>query len=170
MTSQSRWDLFRRRVAAYVVDIAVLFLVLGPIGWFIQRALGIVPSSGLQIWTALIVNFSVPAWTYFALADASESGATIGKRWLRLRVVRYPIGRIAWSRALVRTTFKLMPWELVHVSVFALEETPETFCLAQGIGLSAANALVLIYLGCATITKGRRSVHDYAAGTTIQPA
>ena len=44
--------LFRRRAAAYVVDIAILFTVLAPTGWLVQRAIGSEPATGLQVWVA----------------------------------------------------------------------------------------------------------------------
>src|SRR5688572_14896734 len=97
------WKLLRRRVGAYLLDIGVLFAVLGPSGWLVQRLLGWAPTSGLQIWWTLLVNFSVPAWLYFTIADASSKGATLGKRWLRLRVSRQDGGRVVPMQALCRT-------------------------------------------------------------------
>jgi hypothetical protein len=37
----------------------------------------VTPSTGLDIRWTLLVNFSLPTWIYFAVADASPSGATI---------------------------------------------------------------------------------------------
>ena len=72
------WRLVRRRVSAYLLDIALLFLVLGPVGWLTQRALGLTPSTGPQIWATLLLNFSFPSWLYFTVSDASARGATFG--------------------------------------------------------------------------------------------
>jgi uncharacterized RDD family membrane protein YckC len=164
------WRLFARRAAAYVLDIAVLFLVLGPTGWLVQRALGIAPSTGFQIWLTLLLNFSLPTWVYFTVADASQAGATLGKRWLRLRASRQDGRRIGVLRALCRTAAKLLPWELVHVSVFALAQYPGDFSTAQSVGLTVANALLLAYLTTAAVTHGRRSIHDLVAGTVVEAA
>jgi uncharacterized RDD family membrane protein YckC len=164
------WSLLRRRVGAYVVDIAVLFAVLGPGGWLIQRLLGWAPTTGPEIWWTLLVNFSVPTWIYFTIADASPSGATLGKRWLRLRVSRQDGGRTAPMQALGRTAARLLPWELVHISAFALEKQPGEFSIVQGVGLAFANALMLAYLACAAWTHGRRSIHDVLAGTVVGAA
>ena len=167
---ESRVGLFGRRVGAYVLDIALLFVVLGPTGWLVQRALGLVPSTGFQIWLTLLVNFSVPTWGYFAVADTSRSGATLGKRWLGLRASRLDGGRISWIQALCRTAAKLLPWELVHVSVFALETREGELSIVQSVGLVVANALMLGYLTCAALTRGRRGIHDLVAGTEVQAA
>lgn len=164
------WRLFRRRAGAYVVDIIALFLMLGPIGWLSQNALGFAPSTGVQIWVSLLLNFSLPTWVYFAVADASHTGATFGKRWLGLRVARQDGGQIGSMLALGRTAAKLLPWELVHVSAFALQREPGEFTAAQGVGLAVANALALAYLACAALTRGRRSIHDVMAGTLVVPA
>ena len=164
------WKHFARRAGAYALDILVLFSVLFPLGWLVQRAIGVTPSTGPEIWWTLLVNFSLPTWVYFAVSDASRSGATPGKRWLGLRVLRTDGARIGPMQALGRTAAKLMPWELVHVSAFALERVPGEFWIVQGIGLAAANALALAYLACAALTGGRRSVHDLLAGTVVTPA
>ena len=164
------WSLLRRRVGAYILDIAVLFAVLGPGGWLIQRLLGWAPATGPQIWWTLLLNFSVPTWLYFTIADASPRGATLGKRWLRLRVSRQDGGRTAPMQALGRTAARLLPWELVHISAFALETQPGDFSIVQGVGLAFANALMLAYLACAAWTHGRRSIHDVVAGTVVGAA
>ncbi len=164
------WRLFGRRVAAYGVDIALLFAVLFTAGWLVQRALGVSPATGFQVWVTLLFNFSLPTWAYFTIADASAAGATFGKRWLRLRASRHDGGRIGLVRALGRTATKLLPWELTHVSVFALETQPGQFSFVQGAGLTLANVLMFAYLACAAATRGRRSVHDLVAGTAVDDA
>ena len=63
-----------RRAGAYLVDIVLLFSVLVPVGQLARLALGWpLPSSptGLGVWLASALNFSVPTWTYFVLSDSS---------------------------------------------------------------------------------------------------
>jgi uncharacterized RDD family membrane protein YckC len=163
-------NLLIRRTVAYAVDVALLFAVLAPAGWLMQRALGFVPQSGPEIWLVLLVNFSGPAWLYFAIADASRGGATLGKRWLRLHVTRQDGARLSSLRAIGRTAAKLVPWELTHASVFALAADLGTFSIGQGVGLVLANALMMVYLACAAYTRGQRGVHDFIAGTIVEPA
>lgn len=158
-----------RRTVAYAVDVALLFAVLAPAGWLMQRALGFVPENGPEIWLVLLVNFSGPAWLYFTIADASPGGATLGKRWLGIHVTRQDGARLSGLRAIGRTAAKLVPWELTHASVFALAADLGTMSLVQGVGLVTANALMVVYLACAALTRGRRSVHDYFAGTIVEP-
>jgi hypothetical protein len=76
--------------------------------------------------------------------------------------------RLSIERALARTAVKLLPWELVHVSAFALSTDLTRFSQGQVIGVAVANVLTVVYLGVAVATRGRRSVHDYAAGTLVR--
>lgn len=156
-----------RRIAAYATDLGLLFAVLAPMGWLIERALGVMPSTGPQIWTTLLVNFSLPAWLYFTIADASRTGATPGKRWLGLRVSQQNGARVGAAQALLRTASKLLPWELVHVSAFALSVDLGDLSDTQVVGLLVANVLIVSYVACAALTRGRRSVHDFIARTTV---
>lgn len=148
----------------------MLFAVLAPAGWVVQRALGVSPSTGPQIWATLLLNFSLPVWAYFAVADASRGGATIGKWWLRLRASRLDGSRIRGMQALGRTAAKLLPWELVHLAAFALQQEVGRVSTVQVIGLVVANGLALAYFACAALTGGRRSIHDLVARTTVGPA
>lgn len=160
-------NLFLRRVLAYLIDIAILFAVLGPAGFLVQQAIGYSPSSGQEIWGVLLLNFSIPVWAYFCLSDASARGATPGKRILRIRVVRGAGQTLGTGRALARTAIKLLPWELVHISAFALSHDLDAFSILQMVGLATANLLMLVYLWLAFSSRGRRSVHDISVGTEI---
>lgn len=168
--TRERAPLFVRRLAAYALDVALLFVVLAPAGWLVQRALGVEPASGRDVWYALLAGFSLPAWAYFAAADASATGATWGKRRLRLRVARADGGRPRAGRALLRTAVKLLPWELAHLAAFGLAPADGSFSGLQGAGLVLANVLALTWLASCTASGGRRAVHDVLAGTVVGAA
>jgi uncharacterized RDD family membrane protein YckC len=162
--------LLGRRVAAYLVDILLLFVVLAPAGQLILRLLDApLPQTGPEVARVILWNFSLPAWLYFILGDQSASGATLGKRLLKIQVRDLSGERLSIGRALARTAVKLLPWELVHVSAFALSADLSQFSPMQIAGLAAANLLTVVYLGVAVATRGRRSVHDYVAGTLVRP-
>jgi uncharacterized RDD family membrane protein YckC len=158
--------LFIKRVAAYLIDICLLFATLAPAALLVEKALGIFPHTMWQVWLATVVSFSIPAWLYFWLSDSSRSGATLGKRVLHLKVVRDHGGRVGWLRALVRTAIKLLPWEMAHIFGFALaEQIGPAF---QAVGLIMANGLAFIYLVVLVTSRGRRSVHDLVALTEVE--
>jgi uncharacterized RDD family membrane protein YckC len=158
-----------RRAAAYFTDILLLFAVLAPVGYLARMAAGWpgAAPTGFEVWVASAVNFSVPAWAYFALSDRSPRGATIGKRLLRVRVSRHGIGQVGGLRALARTAVKLLPWETAHVSAFALSAGADGLAPAQVVGLTAANGLAVAYFVAVCLTRGRRSVHDYVVATEV---
>ena len=159
-----------RRATAYFLDIVLLFLVLAPAGQLVRFAVGWPAASptGLEVWLAAVLNFSVPTWTYFVLSDSSASGATVGKRMLGLRVARVTGARVGVARALARTAVKVLPWETAHFSAFALSTGAAELGLWELIGLSIANGLAVVYFVVAAWTRGRRSVHDYVAATEVR--
>jgi uncharacterized RDD family membrane protein YckC len=158
-----------RRAGAYVVDIVLLFLVLFPVGQLVRLAVGWSPASptGQEVWLVSALNFSLPTWFYFVLSDSSAHGATIGKRLLGLHITRIIGGRVSMARALARTAVKLLPWEIAHLSAFALSTDPAGFEFRQVLGLTVANGLTVVYFVVAAGTRGRRSVHDYVAATEV---
>ena len=163
-----------RRTGAYLLDIVLLFSVLVPVGQLVRLALGWpLPSSptGLGVWLASALNFSVPSWTYFVLSDSSTRGATVGKMLLGLRVTRVGDGSVGMARALGRTAVKLLPWETTHLSAFAFSAQPGvSLDVGQLIGLTIADVLIVVYLVVVACTGGRRSVHDYVAATEVGPS
>jgi len=161
--------LLARRTAAYLVDIVLLFAVLFPAGLLVRYVVGWpgTAPTGPEIWLVSAVNFSLPVWAYFALADASPRGATVGKRLLGLRVVRLDGGRVGLPRAVGRTAVKVLPWEAAHASAFALMTDPAGLNAAQAVGLTLANGLAVAYYVVAAWTAGRRSVHDLVVATAV---
>lgn len=159
-----------RRLLAYLIDVALLFVLLAPLGWLAQRLAGFAPETGPQVWVALLLGFSLPTWTWFTACDASARGATPGKRWLGLRIVRCDGARVAWPQALARTALKLLPWELAHLFAFGLSPQIGEFTPGTTAGLIAANAIALAWLASALATRGRSSVHDRLAGTCVTAA
>ncbi|MCA9980541.1 MAG: RDD family protein, partial [Anaerolineales bacterium] len=156
-----------RRGIAYTIDVVILFAVLAPFAFLVEWGLAIDPASGVQIWMAAVLSFSLPAWTYFALSDWSVGGATLGKRLLKIRVVKDDSPeKLSLGRAVGRTAVKLLPWEIVHTFGFALiGVVPEW---VQMGGLVVSNVLLIVYLGVAAVTHGRKSVHDFVVGTAVE--
>jgi uncharacterized RDD family membrane protein YckC len=158
--------LILRRSAAYLLDILLLFIVLAPFAYLIESVSGLRPQTSGQVWIAAILSFSIPVWLYFTLSDASQTGATLGKRIMGVRVTALADTQtITYSRALSRTALKLLPWELAHVFGFALADRVDD--VVQSLGLVAANLLVVLYAAAMVIHAGRRSIHDLLVGTQV---
>lgn len=156
-----------RRAAAYLLDLVLLFVLLAPLAFLVQRVSGYLPTTPRATWHLQLLEFSLPAWLYFVLADASARGATIGKRLLGLRVVTAAGGRLTWSRALSRTAIKLLPWELSHAAAFALGERFGELTTLQSVLLGLANLLAVVWLVLAFVSRGERSVHDRCCATRV---
>jgi uncharacterized RDD family membrane protein YckC len=158
-----------RRSAAYGVDILILALVLIPLAFAIQAMTGYRADSGIGVWLASVVTISVPSWAYFAISDASASGATIGKRLFGLRIVADDNGRMRPGTALLRTAIKLIPWELTHLTMFALSPRLGTFSGLQLALLWVVYGSLAAYLIVALRNQGERSIHDLVAGSSVRP-
>mgnify|MGYP001027524896 FL=1 len=157
--------LLLKRLAAYLIDICLLFAVLAPTTLLVEQVLGLFPRTPYQVWVAAVVSFSIPTWLYFLFSDCSRSGATVGKKILRLKVTQAGGARVGLLRSLARTAVKLLPWEMAHIFGFALaEQVGPTF---QAAGLIAANGLALIYGAVLVARRGRCSVHDLAVRTEV---
>ena len=69
--------LLARRSLAFALDCLLLLLVLWPTGKLVFHLLGYVPDER-QVYRILLLNFSLPVWAYFTIADSSRRGATLG--------------------------------------------------------------------------------------------
>ena len=156
-----------RRVGAYLLDIVLLFVVLAPLGFVIQLAIGWAPETGPEIYRMLLINFSLPVWLYFILFESSGRGATIGKRLVGLQVELQPSATPKWPRILLRTGIKFVPWEMVHFASFALAPADGSFTVLQSSLLTLAWLLMFAYLFWAWRSRGRQGPHDRLAGTRI---
>jgi uncharacterized RDD family membrane protein YckC len=157
-----------RRAGAFLLDILFIFMVAGPLGFFIQRLISDPPQTGMGIWINILWSFSLPTWLYFSLSDRSKTGRTIGKRIFKLQVIGQRKERLGWELALVRTAIKLLPWEIIHFSVFALSKDLGQLSPIQLIGLSIGNGLAFVYFIVTLLTHGRRSVHDLLLKTEVR--
>lgn len=162
-----------RRLAAYAVDAALLFVV---VGLLLGGALGLVlyltvgfewARSGPLVWAYVFATVSVPFWLYYTLFEGGARQATPGMRLLGLRVSGLEGGRVGFGRALLRTVVKLVPFEVNHAVMFLptplLNETEPDF----RYGFILVGALMTAYLACVVLTRRRQSVHDLAAGTLV---
>lgn len=151
-------------VAAFVILQSFIFLPLRT--WMIGSdewmKAGGVP---LEIYTVLTI--SLPTWLYFAWSEQSTLQATIGKRVFRLFVTDIGGDRIAFSRAMLRTVIKLLPWELAHLTVnlptsMLFEPEPEF-----RFGLWIVFALLVLYPALVLLTRRHQSLHDLIAKTVV---
>lgn len=172
-TKSQAHSILIRRLAAYLVDILLLFAAVVVTQFGLNAFTSGLPlrllTTGprIEVWAWLSV--SLPTYLYFALSESSVRGATPGKHLLGLHVTNLAGKRIGFGQALLRTIVKLIPWEVTHLSLFL--PTP-IFLDGQGgflPGLMTANALIVVYLAVVVMTAGKRGIHDLVANTIELP-
>jgi uncharacterized RDD family membrane protein YckC len=115
-----------RRVGAFFLDVLLVYLIIIVIQYAVFILTGGFPfnqiESGREYQLWFLVTFSLPLWLYFALLESSSRQATLGKRLLKIRVANLEEVRIRIARAFVRTLIKMLPWELVFVTVLLIPQ------------------------------------------------
>jgi uncharacterized RDD family membrane protein YckC len=158
---------FPRRALAFVLDSGIQALAVQALHWGATFAFRPSFASGAAWHAYLLFAVSAPCLAYGTLLEGSGAGATLGKRWLGLRVVDIYGSRIGRGHALWRNAVKLVPWEVAHVAlcfpapVFVTGELPMPrllFSTYLMLGLSLAATLM---------TLKKQSFHDLAAGTCV---
>jgi hypothetical protein len=169
---------FFRRIAAFALDyllisgyivvltIAGSIIAFGPLGDEWQSLFS-------NPWRADLVAFVTlifPVITYFALMESSESGATWGKRRMRLRVVNLSGERLSRTQALIRSAVKLMPWQLAHTCLFHIPGwpfAPENPPILVIIGFTLVWIGIGFYVVTLAIGPSRRTPYDWAAESRV---
>lgn len=148
---------------AYLIDCLALFLVTIPLDLWYQWGTDAETRVGLYVGEISLINTAVTA-AYFVLGEGLF-GCTLGKRLLRLKVVRVgETGPPGPRRAAVRTLTYNAVW-LVMLGLPAL--APLVGGVTAGaLGLLGFVAgLGVLLLQVRRTAHGYRGVHDFAAGT-----
>jgi len=114
-------------------------------------------------------SLTLPVFFYFFLSERSKSGATIGKRVVKIRV--FNMGSNSNNSFLLRNILKFLPWEIAHTGVhWALfySETKMSVPIWVWITLVLPQAVALSYLLSVIISKGYGSIYDKIANTRIK--
>jgi uncharacterized RDD family membrane protein YckC len=115
---------FWRRFAAYLLDQFVIFAIYFGLALFSMVAVLVVASAtkndrlrqaiesgnwvSTEVKILLQVCFFLISWVYYARMESSPGQATLGKRWLRIRVVDTEGGRLSFGRASKRFFGKIL--------------------------------------------------------------
>ncbi|MFW9824994.1 MAG: RDD family protein [Candidatus Thorarchaeota archaeon] len=161
-------SIFWRRIIAFIIDIAILF----PIGFLIAFLIDFItsgaPVTPFEVYIRTVISFSIPFWMYSILSDYSKSGSSLGKKIMKIQVVSSEQGKLKLHQAISRTAVKLIPWEMVHISFFALSEGWGIFSITQIILIIILNVLILIYIIFVIKMKGFKAIHDLIPKTQVK--
>lgn len=116
---------------------------------------------------AQIIGFflvTVPIALYFILQESSSHMGTRGKRRMGIQVTDLQGNRISVGRSVLRTTVKLIPWELSHFVVWRSQTLSEDILTLL---IVVVWILVAMYFFLIGISATSRSFYDIFAGTKV---
>lgn len=139
------------RVAAYLLDCIILGLILGAINLVLGGGVFLVLGGLKNIQSSMLVIMVVLAFIglmnlaiifgYFVYFESSQRMATLGKSFMKLKVVDNEGNRLTLAKAAIRNAVKFLP----------------------GIG----GLLLLVSLLMIAFTQDKKAIHDIAAGTQV---
>ena len=138
---------FWMRVAAVLIDGILLQVVLFPASLVVNLAFGVGqrpvgPNDQAKILGAALVNLVISVvvqWLYFALQEASEKQATVGKRALSIRVTDLNGNRLSFGHATGRHFGKIVSFMICGIGYFMAGFTEKK----QALHDSMASTLVV---------------------------
>ncbi|NNK49383.1 MAG: hypothetical protein HKP01_10955 [Gemmatimonadetes bacterium] len=171
MTAARAWSRIRAFGYDYLVILGYIaalagvgaFLIVGPVG---DRWTALM-SDPVRADVVAFVSLVLPVALYFTLTEASNGGASWGKRKVGLRVVGSGGSKLGLPNSLVRSGLKFLPWQMAHTAMFHIPGFP----IAPGEPpawstplLVIAWFLVALYILGLTPLLGRRTPYDRLAG------
>jgi uncharacterized RDD family membrane protein YckC len=168
-------SLLPRRAGAYLLDVLLLAAALGVFHAALFQFVhgGERPEftrNGWLLEAYALLTISLPVWLYFAFTESGPRQASLGKRWLGIRVSGLDGERLDFKTALLRTFVKLLPWELTHVAIFCpipLWDAPNDALMRPLFMLSTF--LVGSWFVTAILTKHQQGPHDLLMKTVVVP-
>lgn len=163
-----------QRLKAYILDCLILFSAL--IVWqtalfFVNPVVKIINSgqqpSSWQMHFWVFATVTIPFLLYFAVMQSSAKKATLGMRFFGLEVVDSEERRIGFRRALVRSIFLFVPFELNHGVMFHLMPQGTMPPPTAFMGIAFVWVVIFTYLFSIKFTTGRQSIHDLIAKTFV---
>ena len=147
MTDQTSTDVkfepkyagFWRRVGAAIID----WLLLAGFGFVIATILGVDLTKQHSAQFETIVNLIglIEYWLYFAILECSKLQASVGKRFLRLRVTDLSGERISFGKATGRHFGKIVSFVILLIGFLMVGWTEKK----QGLHDKMAGTLVIVH-------------------------
>lgn len=178
MTLNTQPPRFFRRIAAFSLDYLLIagylaalaivssMLAFGPL----KDSWKVFVSTPTRADLLAFITAILPVILYFTLMESSESGATWGKRRMRLRVVNLSGQRLSRGQALLRSAIKFLPWQLAHTCLFHIPGWPVKTQEPPGwvmVGLVLVWVLIGFYIVTLMVGPTRRTPYDWIAGSRV---
>lgn len=130
-------------------------------------------TESLTIYFWVMITVSFPLWTYFIFTEKSEKQATLGKRFMSLKVQSGIGARISSKESLLRTAIKLLPWEIAHLGLLPVYKAggfqPDSGQIEfePNIALYLSNVILMAFVIFFLAKKGKQTIHDSISGTEV---
>lgn len=165
---------FLRRAAAYLIDVALLYVYMIVLFFASTAVDSILPFHELMGESYLlrhVISFStltLPLVLYFIFMERSSRQGTLGKSRMKLRVEAASGERASTRSLVVRNAVKFLPWEIAHTHMHinpAFLTTGETTAAGWVLGVALPCMAMVGYAGMILLRSDRRSLYELASGT-----
>jgi uncharacterized RDD family membrane protein YckC len=161
-----------RRILAYMIDYLVIVCYAGLL-FLVTYVIHMAQNRPLEMQdpiTGNIISFltlTMPVFLYFFLFESSSKKGTFGKQ-----LVKIIIDNNKKKNVLLRVIFKIIPWEMAHVGIHwsvYYSEMGKDIPLWTWIVNIIPQVVVIMYFLSIALTKGRSSLYDKIANTSVMP-
>jgi uncharacterized RDD family membrane protein YckC len=150
-------------ILVYLIVLSLILLIFRQFGNGVEWLF----ADRLRAQVTGILILTLPVILYFALGESSARQATWGKQRLNLRVTDQHGNRIHFMRALARTLLKFIPWEISHTLIWEISFSAGASSVLINYGFVLVYLLIGLNLAGLVLTKTRRTLYDYLAGTCV---
>ncbi len=156
-----------RRLAAFAIDCGLLGIYAGVLFTISPFLRPLFTGSPYMAEFTGFLLLTLPFAIYFAICEASSWSASVGKKVMKLHVVDFSTSkRVHFSKSLLRSIVKFLPWELAHFAIW------HAFIFASSLQYIAMGALTVSYIlmiayAVGLIRRPHRTLYDRFAQTKV---
>ncbi|NNF04125.1 MAG: hypothetical protein HKN17_06635 [Rhodothermales bacterium] len=165
---------FPRRAAAYLIDVALLYVYIFALFAASMILDTLVPFHDLMAESYALrhgvsfMTLTLPLVLYFILMEGSRRQGTFGKSRMKLRVTAVGGSAAPTAALILRNAVKFLPWEVAHTHIHINPEflaTGQTTAFGWIAGVVLPLAAMTVYAGMILVREDRRSLYELASGT-----
>lgn len=159
-----------KRILAYTIDYLIIFAYAG-ILFLVTYSIHTISGIPLEIQDPISGNLTsfllltLPVFLYFYFFESSKKQGTFGKQILKLKIENN-----TRKNVFIRVFMKILPWEIAHFGIHY-----SVYYNSQDIVIPIWNwtvniipqIVVLVYFISVVTSKGKSSIYDKLANTSI---
>jgi uncharacterized RDD family membrane protein YckC len=115
-------------------------------------------------------TLTIPTILYFVISESKYGGATIGKKWLSLKVKSVVQDHPDVTKLWIRNGIKFLPWEIVHTTLNLYPEflvSGEITSSGIYLGYGLCYLLMIIYISMLLFRNDHRSIYEIVSDTCV---